>query len=85
MGRPTCRGCGVGFICGGGGVANTTECPGGNEGCKRQEVISIAEKWDRRGIESEEAGRKKWSTSAQSDICGHILLFSQYQHLFIFK
>lgn len=45
MGGPTCRGCGVGFICGGGGVANTTEggCPGGNEGCKRQEVISTGE------------------------------------------
>lgn len=51
MGRPTCRGCGVGFICGGGGVANTTEggCPGGNEGCKRQEVTSIAEEWDAAG------------------------------------
>lgn len=38
-GGPTCRGCAEGFICGGGGVANTTEggCPGGNEGCKRQE------------------------------------------------
>lgn len=38
-GGPTCRGCADGFICGGGGVANTTEggCPGGNEGCKRQE------------------------------------------------
>lgn len=51
MGRPTCRGCGVGFICGGGGVANTTEggCPGGNEGCKRQEVTSIAEERDAGG------------------------------------
>lgn len=38
-GGPTCRGCAEGFICGGGGVANTTEggCPGGNEGCKRRE------------------------------------------------
>lgn len=44
-GGPTCRGCADGFICGGGGVANTTEgvCPGGNEGCKRQEKVSTAE------------------------------------------
>lgn len=36
LGGPTCRGCGVGFICGGGGLAYTTEagCPGGNEGCE---------------------------------------------------
>lgn len=42
---PTCRGCADGFICGGAGVANTTEggCPGGNEGCKRKEVMSPAE------------------------------------------
>lgn len=55
VGWPTCRGCGVGFICGGVGVANTTEggCPGGNEGCKRQEVISAAEVWDTGGIWSE--------------------------------
>lgn len=45
VGGPTCRGCADGFICGGGGVANTTEggCPGGNEGCKRKEVMSPAE------------------------------------------
>lgn len=38
---PTCRGCGAGFICGG-GVANTTEggCPGGKEGCQNDEVIT---------------------------------------------
>lgn len=42
---PTCRGCADGFICGGGGVANTTEggCPGGNEGCNKKEVMSRAE------------------------------------------
>lgn len=58
MGVPTCRGCGVGFICGGGGVANTTEggCPGENEGCKRQEVISsTAEEWDTGGTGREKA------------------------------
>lgn len=45
VGGPTCRGCADGFIWGGGGVANTTEwgCPGGNEGCKRQEKVSTAE------------------------------------------
>lgn len=33
----TCRGCGAGFICGG-GVAKTTEggCPGGKVGCERE-------------------------------------------------
>lgn len=42
---PTCRGCADGFICGGGGVANTTEggCPGGNEGCNKKEVMSSSE------------------------------------------
>lgn len=59
MSWPTCRGCGVGFICGG-GVANTTEggCPGGNEGCKRQEVKSTTEEWDAGGI-----GSEMWSSS----------------------
>lgn len=44
VGGLTCRGCGGGFICGGGGVANTTEvgCPGGNEGCGRQELVWLS-------------------------------------------
>lgn len=49
VGGPTCRVCADGFICGGGGVANKTEggCPGGNEGCKRQEKVSAAENGER--------------------------------------
>ena len=42
-------------------MANTTEggCPEGNEGCKRQEVMSTAEEWDAGGI-----GSEMWSASA---------------------
>lgn len=79
MGRPTCRGCGVGFICGGVGVANTTEggCPGGNGGCKRQEVISAAEVWDTGGIWSEWDEEGKMCTGTEADICVQVIqLFS---------
>lgn len=45
VGGPTCRGCADGFICGGGGVANTTEggCPGGKEDCGRRQKVSRVE------------------------------------------
>lgn len=87
MGRPTCRGCGVGFICGGVGVANTTEggCPGGNEGCKRQEVISAAEEWDAGGIWSEWDEQKKSAQALRLKFVFRLFcFFSYYLHLFIF-
>lgn len=59
---PTCRGCGVGFICWGAEVANTTEggCPGGNEDYKRQKLETVKKKGIQRGI------LVKWSTTRAS-------------------